>query len=62
MVLDVRVDHESGQIFIILSLDFVSNHGKDVKSGQDRISKVHIVIEVDIWLVHSTNGIGSGYH
>jgi len=59
VVFHVRVQDESSQRIIHLRVSLILNDSKDVETRKDGIGELHIVIEVAIDSVDSTNGIGS---
>lgn len=53
----MRVKHESCQRIINCLITVVSDHGQQIESRKDGIRQVHIIIEVQVALVNTTNGI-----
>jgi hypothetical protein len=53
----MRVKHESCQRIINGLITVVPDHGQQIESRQDGIRQVHIIIEVQVALVNTTDGI-----
>ena len=54
----MRVYHEGGQGIINFFIDFVSDYGEDIESGEDRVSEIDIVAEVEGSVVGALQRIG----
>ena len=46
MALHVRVDNEGGKHLILFLVDFVTDDGEQIESGQDRVRQINVVIEI----------------
>lgn len=57
MALHVRVDNEGGKHLILFLVDFVTDDGEQVESGQDRVRQINVVIEIKLSLVDTTNRV-----
>lgn len=53
----VRINNEGSKLIINFRVNFVTNDCQQVKTRQDWIGKVDIVIKVVLWLVNTTNRI-----
>ena len=57
MTLHVRVNDEGGQLVVLVLVHFVTDDGEQVESRQDRVSQVHIIIEVELRLVNTADRV-----
>lgn len=58
----MRVQHERGKCIINLFLDFVFYNCEYVKSGQDGVCEVDVVIEISVALVNTSERVCCGNH
>jgi len=62
----MRIDYESGEHVILFNLGFILDHGQNIESTENRVSQLHVVIEVAVdsvdasdWVSGSDNGASS---
>ena len=57
MVLHMRIDNKSGEHVILFDFGFVLDHGQNIESTEDRVSQLHVVIEVAVDSVHTSDWV-----
>ena len=62
MILHVGIDHERGQGIVNIFLRLIPDHAQNVETRENWVCKINVVIEVQLWFVHSSNGIGCSDH
>lgn len=55
----MRVEDEGGERVIDIFVVFVFDNGEEIESGEDGVGQIDIIVEVEVWFVHTTNWVSS---
>lgn len=58
----MRIDNKTSQVIVLVLVDSVLDNRKDVKSTQDGVSQVHIVIQAQLGVIPALDGVGCCNH
>ena len=58
VILHVGIDDESTEIVVDFFINFILNYTKNIKSREDRVRKIDVLLELQLWVVSSLERIG----